>query len=348
MLKRQIAFINENGIVKTREEDVPELKENEVLIKVEASLISPGTEMGSVIKRRETPEDEPTETVFGYSNAGTVVKINGDAKGLKPGMRVAAMGTGAHHANYTCVPINLVVPIPDNITFAQAPYTCLGATSLQAVRRTIPQLGEFGIILGLGIVGNFASQLSQLSGARIIGWEGYTSRIDIAEKCGIANFANFKTDDTVEKSKEFAAPYGNDFAIFAFGGQAGESFNSVLSCMKVSQDGHQMGRIILVGGCEVTYSGGAHTGNIDVRSASRTGAGYHDPEYEYGKDYPNAFVQFTTQRNLKEIVNLISEKRLKVDPLTTHTMPLEKIGDAADLLVNTPDQAMGIILTMKH
>jgi len=346
MAKRKIAIIDKKGQLRVREEDLPELKKNEIQIKVEASLISPGTEMGRVIERREKAEEDAVEDVFGYSIAGTVVKINGDAKGLETGMRVAAMGTGANHANFANVPVNLVVPIPDNVSFTQAPYACLGATSLQAIRRTVPQLGEYGIVLGLGIVGNFASQLSQLSGARIIGWEGFENRIEIAKKCGIANFADFKIEDTVEKTKEFVAPYGTDFAIFAFGGKAGKTFDSVLSCMKVSQDGHQMGRMVLVGGCEVTFSGGAYTGNIDVRSASRTGAGYHDPEYEYGKEYPDAFVQFTTQRNLREVIKLISEKRLLVDPMTTHIMPLEKVNDAADLLVDTPDQAMGIILEM--
>ena len=118
--------------------------------------------------------------------------------------------------------------------------------------------------------------------------------------------------------------------------------------MKVSADGHQMGRMVLVGGCEVTFSGGAYTGNIDVKSASRTGAGYHDHEYEYGKDYPNAFIQFTTQRNLREIIQLISEKRLLVKPMTTHTMSINKVNDAADLLLNSPEKAMGIVLTMDH
>ena len=344
-MKRKIAVINEKGILRARTEDVPKLKRNEVLIKVEASLISPGTEMVRVRDRRAKAEEKACEDVFGYAVSGTIVEINTKkTKGLEPGMRVMAMGTGANHASCVCSPINLVIPIPDNVTFAQATYACLGATSLQAIRRTVPQLGEFGIVLGLGIVGNFAAQLSRLSGARVIGWEGLANRIKIAKKCGIANFANYKKDDVVEKSKEFAAPYGNDFAIFAFGGKTGDTFDKVLSSMKVSQDGHQVGRMILVGGCEVTYSGGAYTGNIDVRSASRTGAGYHDPKYEYGADYPNAFVQFTTQRNLREIVKLISEKRLKVDPLTTHTMSIDKVNDAADLLVDSPDKAMGIIL----
>ena len=344
-MKRKIAVINEKGILRARTEDVPKLKRGEVLIKVEASLISPGTEMASVKARRAEAGEKPGENVFGYAVSGTILEINTKkTNGLEIGMRVMAMGTGANHASVVCSPINLVVPIPENVTFAQATYACLGATALQAVRRTVPQLGEYGIVLGLGIVGNFAAQLSMLSGARIIGWEGLASRIKIAKKCGIANFANFKKDDVVEKSKEFAAPYGNDFAIFAFGGKAGDSFDKALASLKVSADGHQMGRMILVGGCEVTYSGGAHTGNIDVRSASRTGAGYHDKNYEYGADYPNAFVQFTTQRNLREIISLIAEKRLKVDPLTTHSMAIEKVNDAADLLVDHPDKAMGIIL----
>ena len=109
-----------------------------------------------------------------------------------------------------------------------------------------------------------------------------------------------------------------------------------------------MGRIVLVGGCEIRFAGGDRFGNADIRSAARTGAGYHDPDYEYGRDYPAAFVQFTTQRHLCEIVNLINEERLRVDPMTTHTLPLEEVARAADLLIEHPDRALGIILKMTH
>ena len=94
--------------------------------------------------------------------------------------------------------------------------------------------------------------------------------------------------------------------------------------------------------------GGAASGNLDIRVSSRTGAGYHDPAWEYGKDYPPAFVQFTTQRNARELIRLMAEKRLKTDPLTTHRLPLEKIGEAGDLLIDHPDQSLGMILLMNH
>ena len=348
-MKRTAAIITGDGKVMTRVEELAELKDQEVRIKVHASLISPGTEMAGVKGKRENPKPEDEPTNFGYANAGEIIEIKGDVKDLRVGMRVAAMGGGgAHHANYANVPVNMVVPIPDNVTYAQATYACLGATSLQAVRRADIKLGEYGMVLGQGIVGNLAAQLCQINGARVMGWEGYESRIDTAHKCEVNNTVNFRDSDPVELSKEFAAPYGMDFAIMAFGGQATEAFNSIKECMKVSQDGHIMGNVVMVGGCKIEVGGGAATGNLNIKIASRTGPGYHDSDYEYGKDYPNAFVQFTTQRNLKEIISLISEKRLLVDPMTTHVMPLEKVGEAADLLINSPDKALGIVLEMSH
>ncbi|MBP3393580.1 MAG: dehydrogenase, partial [Lentisphaeria bacterium] len=89
-------------------------------------------------------------------------------------------------------------------------------------------------------------------------------------------------------------------------------------------------------------------GNLDFRASSRTGAGYHDHDWEYGRDYPPAFVQFTTQRNAQELIRLIAEKRLLVDPMTTHRIPIEDVADAGDLLIDHPDKALGVILEMNH
>lgn len=345
-MKRTVAVITSKGEVITRKEDVRELKDNEVLIDVECSLISPGTEMMLPRMRRETPGGD--DIVFGYANAGTIIKTKGNVKNLKPGMRVAAMGGGfAVHGTVACVPVNLVMPIPDEITFEQAAYACLGVTAMQGVRRAEVSLGSYGMVLGLGIVGNLACQLFQASGARVIGWEGIPERIKIAKKCGIANAVNFKKADPVEATQAFCAPYGADFAMLAFGGNATEPLQSAMKCMKVSADGHAMGNIVLIGGCKVEVGGGAWSGNLDFRASSRTGAGYHDSDWEYGKDYPDAFVQFTTQRNLKEFIDLMVEKKVKVDPMTTQRVHISDVGDAAELLLAHPEKAVGVILQMK-
>lgn len=348
-MKRKIGSIYYNGKVGVEEQEMPQLKDNQVLVEVHTSLISPGTEMSLVRKLREKPW--PADSVpmqFGYSNAGIILETKGDVKGLKPGMRVACMGAGAaQHADYAAVPVNLVVPLPDEVTFEQASYLSLAATSLQAVRRTEVKLGEYGAVLGQGIVGNLAAQLYQLSGARVLGWETLALRAKIAADCGIKTI-DFVKNDPIELTKAFAAPYGLDFALFAFGGNAETAFMNIKKCMKVSADGHQMGNVVLVGGCRIAVDGGAASGNLNIRVSSRTGAGYHDSAWEYGKDYPPAFVQFTTQRNGRELIALMAEKRLNVDALTTHRLPLDKIGEASDLLVDHPDQSLGVILTMNH
>ncbi len=347
MDQRLIAVIDAAGSVLARKEPLPELQDHEVLIKVDTSLISPGTEMNGVRMRREKPDPGAKDIYFGYANAGEIVAVKGEVKDLRVGMRVAAMGGGARHTNYACVPVNLVVPIPDNLSYEQAAFACLGATALQAIRRTEAQLGEYGVVMGLGIVGNLLGQLAQLSGVRVMGWEGYENRIEMAHKCGIVNTVNFKSSDPVAVTKVFAAPYGLDFAALAFGGSATEPLRQVMRCMKISADGHAMGNIILIGGCTVEIGGGASSGNLNFLASSRTGAGYHDQDWEYGRDYPNAFVKFTTQRNLREVVRLMAEKRLLVEPMITHRLPLPEVGKAAELLLNHPDQAMGICLKMQ-
>ena len=348
-MKRIVGCLYYDGRLGIEEETMPKLADNQVLVEVHASLISPGTEMSSARNLRRKPDPAISAPIkFGYSNAGIVIKTKGDAKGLKPGMRVACMGAGAAlHANYAAVPVNLVVPIPDDVTFEQASYLSLAATALQAVRRTDVRLGEYGAVLGMGIVGNLAAQLYRLAGARVLGWETLKLRARIAKKCGVGA-VDFLKSDPVEPTKAFAAPWGLDFVLFAFGGDAEKAFLNIKKCMKVSADGHAMGRVVLVGGCRVPVDGGAASGNLDIRASARTGAGYHDPAWEYGRDYPAAFVQFTTQRNARELIRLIAEKRLAVGPLTTHCLPLEKIAEAGDLLVEHPDRALGVVLTMKH
>lgn len=345
---RRVALISGSGKVLLRTEPTPELKPGQILIKVHASLISPGTEVMVMRMRRHSPDETVEPLVFGYSNAGEVLAVSPGCNRFKVGQRVVAMGGGyAMHTDFACVPVNLAVPLPDNVSYHDAVYCCLAATALQSVYRTEPQLGEYGAVLGLGIVGNLAAQFYQLTGCRVIAWEGMDSRIQIANACGLENIVNIHKSDTVAATKEFASPYGLDFANIAFGGDATEPLQQVVQCMKVSADTHQMGRIVLVGGAKVTFSGGASMGNLDIRAASRTGPGYKDDAYEHGRDYPNAFVQFTTQRNMREIVRMMAEQRLHVAPLTTHRAPLDQVSEMMELLLTSPEKAVGVVLTMQ-
>jgi threonine dehydrogenase-like Zn-dependent dehydrogenase len=85
---------------------MPELKTGSVLVKVEASLVSPGTELGgwcAFAAQKQTPAPKKEHT-FGYSNAGIVLATAGEVE-FRPGDRVACIGAGfALHSDYAVVP----------------------------------------------------------------------------------------------------------------------------------------------------------------------------------------------------------------------------------------------------
>ena len=53
-------------------------KPGQLLVEVRASMVSPGTELGGVKRRRENPGSEARQRSFGYTNAGVVVGMEGD------------------------------------------------------------------------------------------------------------------------------------------------------------------------------------------------------------------------------------------------------------------------------
>jgi len=344
-MKRKFAAIDGRGIISVEEEDVPAYGENEMLVEVHASLISPGTELGGVKKRRENPNAAGKPRAFGYQNAGIVLEKGTGCDGYAEGQRVACMGGGyALHATHAVVPKNLVTPIPDNVSFEEAAFNHLCATALQAIRRAQLQIGETVGVVGLGIVGQVACQLARLSGCRVIGMDLFEMRLELARKLGAHLTLNPKECDAVTEVEKFTEGYGLDAAIMAFGGDGTEAFHMLLKMMKTAPDTHKMGRIVIVGGCEITTKYASAVGNVDIRSSARTGPGYHDEEWERGKDYPKVFVEWDTRRNLQLIIRLISEGQLQVKPLITHRFPLSKAAEACEELIQHPERSLGVIL----
>ncbi len=346
--KRKVAARTGDGHIRLVEQDVPALAPGTVLVEVHASLVSPGTELGGwrrFAELRERPAPEAVPRPFGYSNAGVVLAA-GEAEGaneFRPGDRVAAIGnTYAMHTDYAVVPHNLCVRLPDAVTFAQGSYGMLASTAMHALRRGEPEFGESVAVVGLGLVGQLTAMLHKLAGNFVIGWDTVPFRVDIARKWGIDEAVTVANEDAVEATKRFTGGRGLDAAVIAFGGEATGAVKSIEKCMKVSPDGHPTGRIVIVGGAKFDYRGTLT--NIDIRRASRTGPGYHDERWETGADYPPVFMRWTTRTNHELCMRLISEGRLDVGALTTHTVPLARVDEETQALLDDPDGMLGVVL----
>lgn len=344
----RVAALDGGGRGALIEQPIPELGRTDVLIEVHASLVSPGTELGNAKAAREAPEHSADPVPFGYTNAGIVIASGEDVGGVRAGDRVATMGWGrAFHADYCVVPQNLCVPIPESVSYDDASSVHLAATALHAVRRAEPELGENAIIAGLGLVGQLCIQFLSLSGCRVIGVDMLEARRDIGLASGAGLVLSPHDDQLTAKVHDFTLGYGTDVGIVAFGGDASQAFHTLYETLRVQPDSHRTGRIVIVGVATINHGFAGHLGNVDVRSAARTGPGYRDPDWERGREYPIGLVRWSTKRNMEESVRLMAEDRLKIDQLITHRFSLDQVGEAVDLLVENPASALGVIFHPK-
>jgi len=221
---------------------VPTPREGQALVKVEASLVSAGTERmvvefaekSLVGKARSRPDlvkqvldkarreglsntvqaafnrlDQPM--ALGYSSAGTIVALGKGMQGFKVGQRVACAGGGfAVHAEYNVVPRNLLTPLPKNVDFESAAFTTLGAIALHGFRLAEPQIGENVAVIGLGLLGLLTTQIASAAGCNVLGIDIDPKRIALASSLGLQAV---RREKALDSAQAFTANRGFDVII---------------------------------------------------------------------------------------------------------------------------------------
>jgi NADPH:quinone reductase-like Zn-dependent oxidoreductase len=150
---------------------IPEINENEVLIKVKAAAVNPvdwKSRRGNISFL--TGKNFPF--VLGTEVAGVVEKTGSKVTGLNPGQRVYAglSYKGGGYAEYVKVNAEKVFLIPDNTSFVVAStYGVAGVTALQGlVLHGKLEEGMHVLINGAsGGVGTYAVQIAKILGARV-------------------------------------------------------------------------------------------------------------------------------------------------------------------------------------
>lgn len=341
--RNAITMLDESGEVVVDDRPMPDPGEGELLIDVEASLVSPGTETSMIGNRRENPgAGDPF--ALGYQAAGVVAETGPGVDEFSPGDRVACMGSGyAHHAEFDVVPQNLCVELPDGVSFEEGAFCHLSATSLHGVRQADVALGEYGVVLGLGVVGQLTAQLAQLAGCHVLGTDLFDRRVETADRLGVERTAA-ADGDLADVAPAFTNGHGVDCGFLCFGGDATEAFWDLQKTMVEAPDGHRMGRVVVLGGVEMDLDFPASMGHVDIRNAARTGPGYHDPSWERGDRYPAGFVKWDTRRNIEEALGRIDAGELRVEELITDRYSLDDAADAYDQLLTRPEESIGIVI----
>ena len=371
---RQLIQNFKTGKLYVDEVPVPSISKSMVLVENKYSLISAGTERGTVSvgkasllgKAKQRPDlvkqvlqnikkeglkatiDKVTTKLdslkaLGYSTAG-VVSASMDTNGhFKPGDRVACAGQDyASHAEVVSVPQNLVAKIPDNVSFEEASFTTLGAIALQGVRQANPTLGENICVIGLGLLGQITCQLLKSNGCNVFGLDVLQTMVDLTNETAVAKAMNRNDSSLMSTLDAFTNGYGFDKIIIT---AATSTNDPIVLSTKILK---RKGVIVLVGAVpiEVPREPDFYRKELEFKISTSYGPGRYDVKYEEeGQDYPYGYVRWTEQRNMQAFLKLISNGSLNLKPLISHIFDINEAEKAYDIVLGKiKEEFTGILL----
>jgi predicted dehydrogenase len=358
------------GLSEIAIEEVPDpvLLPHHALIRPRCSLISSGTESAAIHREGLLKEaaDHPADirktldammtmgpsralaevqaklrdfTVLGYSGAGIVVDRHATVTDLEIGDRVAYGGEGTGHCETVSAARNLIVNIPESVSFQDACFTTLGSIAINAVRTAQIGLGDIVAVVGLGLVGQLIAQIVKLQGGVVVGVDLKPERIELARRLG-ADYA-FAPDASMPSAiKALSAGRGVDCAIVA---AASRSAGPAQQALSICRD---RGRLVIVGAVSLEFPREEmYLKEIQLFMARAYGPGSYDPAYEkHARDYPVAYVRWTENRNMQEFVRLLDSGQMRTEPLVTHEFGLADAGKAYDTILEPRSKSLAVVL----
>ena len=290
----------------------------------------------ATLEKVQAKLDQPIP--LGYSSAGVVVEAGRDS-GFNVGDRVACGGAGfANHAEFDYVPRNLMVKIPDGVSFEDASCATVGSIALQGVRQCEVNLGESVAVIGLGLMGILAVQMLKASGCRVVGFDPNPARCKLAEEMGCDRAVS---DNFAAECMSFSGGFGVDAVLIT---AATHSDEPVTVAAEISR---KKGRVVATGLVGMNLPRDQYyKKEVDFRLSCSYGPGRYDPVYEeQGIDYPFGYVRWTEQRNMAAFLQLVAEGKVTPAKLVTHRFKFDDALDAYQVLLGIKKEPyLGIVL----
>jgi threonine dehydrogenase-like Zn-dependent dehydrogenase len=252
----------------------------------------------------------------GHEGWGRVAALGPGVTGLEQGDRVAAL-TYRAHAEYDLAAADAVVRLPDQLGDAAVPGEPLGC-ACNIFKRARIERSQTVAIVGIGFLGALLTQLASHAGARVIALSRRPFALDLARRCGAQH--TIALDDhqkILEQVKALTGGRWCDRVIEATGLQWPLDLAGEMTA--------ERGRLIIAG----YHQDGLRQVNLQLwnwRGIDVINAHERDPR---------AYVD-----GMQTAVELMIDGVLDPAPLYTHTLPLERLGEALELTRTRPDGFM--------
>ena len=324
-----------------QEVEKPRLGSYDVLIKVQCVGIC-GSDLHTY---RGTHPFRKPPVILGHEMAGEVVEVAEDVSLFKKGDRVSVEPqTYCHHcpscyqgnynlcmnkrilgttpwpgafAEYVVIPEDKVYLLPDGLSFEEGAMVEPLAVGIRAAQMAQPRIGDTVIIMGSGTIGLATLvSLKEAGVTRTIATDVEDFNLAKAKELGAWTSVNVGRESLEEKVKEWTKGEGVDAAVIAVGVPSliDESLGLV----------RKKGRVVLV----ALFDDKA---TIDAFKIVSTEA-----------EVVGSWVY--TGREFQAAIDLMSQGRIETNSFITHRWPIERAGEALDLVDRRTEDLIKIVL----
>ncbi|NOZ21520.1 MAG: zinc-binding alcohol dehydrogenase [Planctomycetes bacterium] len=308
-----------------------------VLIQTLCSLISPGTE-GAIFSALDEGVHDPNAWCHypfrpGYASVGRVLKAGSNVEDYREGDIMFTLGKHAsiHLANLKATNS---LKLPNDVDYHHVLLLRMAGVAITAVRVADFRMGDAVVVQGLGLVGNFAAQLFDLQGARVIGLDVSEQRLAVARMCGVRHLVNPAEESAADRVKALTNGEGAKCVVDAIGLP-----DLIPDAMALAR---KRGELVLLGSprgrskvdaCDVLRD--CHLRGVAIKGAL---------EWLYPK-FPTPEGGPCIQQNYDLLLDFLRRGRLKVEGLISHVLSPEDAQEAYDGLQAKKDEYLGVVFT---
>ena len=325
-----------------REEDLPALGADDVLVETICSAISAGTEM--LIYEGRFPQDLETDAVisslrggfqypmaYGYASAGVVRDIGSQ---VDPSLRDRFVFSFQPHASHFVTSAESIFPIPDSISPQTACFLPNMETAVNLVQDGAPILGERVLVLGQGVVGLLTtSLLNEFPLQTLVTVDQMNLRCEMSRfECQRSSVAQCKTLDASDSNFRdhalSALEQGADLTFELTGNPA--ALNDAIALTRFS------GRVV-VGSwygekpAEINLGGSFHRSRIKLISS------------QVSTISPELAARWDKSRRFKVAWQAL--ERIKPEKWITHRFAIQDAEKAYQLLADNPQETIQVLFT---
>jgi bacteriochlorophyllide a dehydrogenase len=311
---------------------LPQLTDTDVLIEIEYSSISVGTELWCLTGQLMLSETEPLKFphAAGYQVAGIIREIGKKVQGLKPGDRVFnrkcrkpdgwigswwAGHSGFHVANH-----QNVIKLADGISTYDASSLLIAQVGFNGATKPCVSKGDKAVVIGAGLVGQYAGQVLRFRGAHVIMADIVKSKLNKAIQYSADEVFDCSENDLVGFIRN-KYPDGVDIVL-----ETASSSKTISMAIEMLKPG---GQLVLNG----FYR--ADEGRLEWQQLRSK---------EITIYCPNS----ATPSRLKKTADLIEEGHIKVGELITDEFGFSRAPEVYKMILDKSTDFLGIVFNWQH